>query len=223
MPVLAVWSESALYVSSKETAKKSRNLAADGRCVITTDAGNLHLRRSCLAGSFQLSSWSFLLRRAINVRRCVPIGASSRPIRLAAGGAAPTRGVGVDGQEVADLGDAFDVGGYLLYRALLVVGVDLAPDLGHPVVDLDVEAEHVGGARVLADPRPDALLELLLEMRVAPLPQTSDQCADREAEEGEEPVLQPPSTEGRADRELPEKLDPDELRDEFGGQSPVAG
>jgi hypothetical protein len=74
-------------------------------------------------------------------------------------------------------------------------------------------------------------------MRVAPLPQTSDQCADREAEEGEEPVLQPPSTEGRADRELPEKLDPDsdadllrgygldpdELRDEFGGQSPVAG
>jgi hypothetical protein len=43
MPVLAVWSESALYVSSKETAKKSRNLAADGRCVITTDAGDLHL------------------------------------------------------------------------------------------------------------------------------------------------------------------------------------
>jgi hypothetical protein len=58
--------------------------------------------------------------------------------------------VGVDGQEVADLGDAFDVGGYLLYRALLVVGVDLAPDLGHPVVDLDVEAEHVGGARGLS-------------------------------------------------------------------------
>jgi hypothetical protein len=43
MLVLAVWSESALYVSSKETAKKSRNLAADGRCVITTDAGDLHL------------------------------------------------------------------------------------------------------------------------------------------------------------------------------------
>jgi hypothetical protein len=43
MPVLAVWSESALYVSSKETAKKSRNLAADGRCVIITDAGDLHL------------------------------------------------------------------------------------------------------------------------------------------------------------------------------------
>jgi nitroimidazol reductase NimA-like FMN-containing flavoprotein (pyridoxamine 5'-phosphate oxidase superfamily) len=43
MPLFAVWSESALYVASKETAKKSRNLAADGRCVITTDAGDLHL------------------------------------------------------------------------------------------------------------------------------------------------------------------------------------
>jgi len=43
MPVLAVWSETALYVSSKKTARKSRNLAADGRCVITTDTGDLHL------------------------------------------------------------------------------------------------------------------------------------------------------------------------------------
>ena len=43
MPVLAVWSESALYVSSKGTARKARNLAADGRCVITTDTGDLHL------------------------------------------------------------------------------------------------------------------------------------------------------------------------------------
>jgi hypothetical protein len=39
MRVLAVCSDSALHVSSKETAKKGRNLAADGRCVITTDAG----------------------------------------------------------------------------------------------------------------------------------------------------------------------------------------
>ena len=101
-------------------------------------------------------SWrgAFFVRRAL------------RPIRLAAGGAAPARGVGVDGHEVADLGDAFDAGSYLLHRALLVVGVDLAPDLGY----LDVEAGHVGGARVLADPRPDALLEFLLESRVAPLP-----------------------------------------------------
>src|SRR5918999_4555148 len=43
MPLFAVWSESALYVASKGTAKKSRNLAADGRCVITTDAGDMHL------------------------------------------------------------------------------------------------------------------------------------------------------------------------------------
>lgn len=43
MPVFAVWSESALYLSSKETARKSRNLAVDGRCVITTDTGDLHL------------------------------------------------------------------------------------------------------------------------------------------------------------------------------------
>jgi hypothetical protein len=43
MPLFAVWSVSALYVASKGTAKKSRNLAADGRCVITTDAGDLHL------------------------------------------------------------------------------------------------------------------------------------------------------------------------------------
>jgi len=43
MPVLAVWSEAALYVSSKEGARKSRNLVQDGRCVITTDTGDLHL------------------------------------------------------------------------------------------------------------------------------------------------------------------------------------
>jgi hypothetical protein len=43
MPVLAVWSDSALYVASKETARKSRNIASDGRCVIATDTGDLHL------------------------------------------------------------------------------------------------------------------------------------------------------------------------------------
>lgn len=32
-----------------------------------------------------------------------------------------------------------------------------------------------------------------------------------------------PEMADRADRELPEKLGPDELRDEFRGQSPVAG
>jgi Pyridoxamine 5'-phosphate oxidase len=43
MPVFAVWSESALFLVSKETTRKSRNLTADGRCVVTTDAGDLHL------------------------------------------------------------------------------------------------------------------------------------------------------------------------------------
>lgn len=43
MPVLAVWADSAMYVSSKDTARKSRNLAADPRCVLTTDSGDLHL------------------------------------------------------------------------------------------------------------------------------------------------------------------------------------
>jgi hypothetical protein len=43
---------------------------------------------------------AFFVRRAL------------RPFRLAAGGAAPARGGGVDGQEVADLGDAFDAGSH---------------------------------------------------------------------------------------------------------------
>ena len=43
MPVFSVWSQAALFVASKETARKSRNLAAEPRCVITHDAGDLHL------------------------------------------------------------------------------------------------------------------------------------------------------------------------------------
>lgn len=43
VPVFAAWSGSAFFVASKETTRKSRNLAADGRCVVTTDAGDLHL------------------------------------------------------------------------------------------------------------------------------------------------------------------------------------
>lgn len=43
MPVFAVWSEAAMFVCSKGTTRKSRNLDADGRCVVTTDAGDLHL------------------------------------------------------------------------------------------------------------------------------------------------------------------------------------
>ena len=33
----------ALFVCSKDTTRKSRNLEADGRCVVTTDTGDLHL------------------------------------------------------------------------------------------------------------------------------------------------------------------------------------
>ena len=43
MPVFAVWSAGALYLASKDTARKSRNLAAEPRCVLTHDAGDLHL------------------------------------------------------------------------------------------------------------------------------------------------------------------------------------
>jgi Pyridoxamine 5'-phosphate oxidase len=43
MPLFVVCSESALYIASKETARKSRNLADEGRCVVTTDAADLHL------------------------------------------------------------------------------------------------------------------------------------------------------------------------------------
>ena len=49
-------------------------------------------------------------RRAISLQ--IFVRRALRPFRLAAGGAAPARGVGVDGQEVADLGDAFDAGSY---------------------------------------------------------------------------------------------------------------
>jgi hypothetical protein len=43
MPVFAAWSESVLFVASKESAQKSRNLDADGRCVISTENDGAHL------------------------------------------------------------------------------------------------------------------------------------------------------------------------------------
>jgi hypothetical protein len=42
-PVLAAWAGSAFFVASKDTARKSRNLAADGRCSVSRDTGDLHL------------------------------------------------------------------------------------------------------------------------------------------------------------------------------------
>jgi hypothetical protein len=43
MPVFGVWSESVLFIASKATARKSRNLDADGRCVLSTDVEGAHL------------------------------------------------------------------------------------------------------------------------------------------------------------------------------------
>lgn len=43
MPLFAVWSEPVALVVSKDSARKARNLAADGRCVLTTDVEAAHL------------------------------------------------------------------------------------------------------------------------------------------------------------------------------------
>jgi Pyridoxamine 5'-phosphate oxidase len=43
MPVFGAWSESVVFVASKGTTRKSRNLDADGRCVLTTDVDGVHL------------------------------------------------------------------------------------------------------------------------------------------------------------------------------------
>jgi Pyridoxamine 5'-phosphate oxidase len=43
MPLFGAWSESVLFVASKESTQKSRNLDADGRCVISTEADGAHL------------------------------------------------------------------------------------------------------------------------------------------------------------------------------------
>jgi len=43
VPVFAAWDGSAFFVASKDSAHKSRHLQADGRCVLTHDAGDMHL------------------------------------------------------------------------------------------------------------------------------------------------------------------------------------
>jgi hypothetical protein len=42
-PVFAAWSESVLFTASNGTARKSRNLDADGRCSIATDVDGAHV------------------------------------------------------------------------------------------------------------------------------------------------------------------------------------
>lgn len=43
MPLFAAWSEPILFIASKDSARKSRNLDADGRCVLSTEAHGAHL------------------------------------------------------------------------------------------------------------------------------------------------------------------------------------
>jgi hypothetical protein len=43
MPVFGAWSDPVVFVVSKASARKSRNLDADGRCVLTTDVDKVHL------------------------------------------------------------------------------------------------------------------------------------------------------------------------------------
>lgn len=43
MPVMATWADPVFYVASKDVARKSRNLATEARCVLTSDAGDLHV------------------------------------------------------------------------------------------------------------------------------------------------------------------------------------
>jgi hypothetical protein len=43
VPVFAAWGGSTFFVASKDTAQKSRHLDADGRCVLSRDAGDMHL------------------------------------------------------------------------------------------------------------------------------------------------------------------------------------
>jgi hypothetical protein len=43
VPVLAAWGGSTFFVASKDSARKSRHLDADGRCVLSHDAGDMHL------------------------------------------------------------------------------------------------------------------------------------------------------------------------------------
>jgi len=43
VPVLGAWSDPVLFIAMKDTSRKSRNLAAQPRCTISHDAGDLHV------------------------------------------------------------------------------------------------------------------------------------------------------------------------------------
>ena len=43
VPVMPTWADPVLYVAAKRTTRKSRNLEAEARCVLSKDAGDVHL------------------------------------------------------------------------------------------------------------------------------------------------------------------------------------
>ena len=43
VPVFAAWAGASFFLASKDRARKSRNLEAESRCVISTDTGDLHV------------------------------------------------------------------------------------------------------------------------------------------------------------------------------------
>ena len=68
MPLFAAWSGSSLFIASKDTTRKSRNLVADGRCVITTDTGDVHL---IIEGDASRIADNETLHRASDVFRAI--------------------------------------------------------------------------------------------------------------------------------------------------------
>jgi hypothetical protein len=43
MPLFGAWNGTGFFITSKETTRKSRNLDAEPRCVLSTDTGDLHM------------------------------------------------------------------------------------------------------------------------------------------------------------------------------------
>jgi hypothetical protein len=43
MPLFAAWANTSFFIASKDRARRSRNLEAEPRCVITTDTDDLHI------------------------------------------------------------------------------------------------------------------------------------------------------------------------------------
>jgi hypothetical protein len=69
MPVLGAWGGPELFVVSKDSTRKSKNLQRNASCVVTADSGDLHLvvegnaRRITDAETLQRASEAFLATR----------------------------------------------------------------------------------------------------------------------------------------------------------------